>query len=545
MPCNAAGQSSAYVTAADTHTRVPVAPRLQSVNADQRSMSAKKRRGSGSNLAADVSRPPRPQPSKNKHVPESSRRRSQGPPSLEPIEEDSDFVQDMGRKQPSRSLKSRLTHRSNPSDIVYTIKMLSLGQREEIKKLGWGKFLEFNLQALESRDLYCWLMEHIDPDSMELRLPNGKILPITEQVVNLVLGVPMGRGKLPHHTNAEVTAASSEFRKALGLQDRKITIQRLQEEIGKHRVDGLSMRSFFIIVFSKLLFPSTSSDTSVKDIRLTMDLDKFGEINWCGAVVQDIKEAAHSWQTRKRDSTSPSINGCAPLVIVYYLDNLDHPLNKVDRLMTPRCNFFDKKKIEAITIADKVRRSSVNDHYGLLEMMSQVGSCYQAPLPDDHATSQLPCQSMPSLHVPLLRDLLANDLNHPNARKHKEFSRLVHAVDTEVQAKILVISHAQQEIIDAQYKHAEIIREFLHRDETTSAPTDPPEGDHVSLEANSARGASGQDASNVTPDAGTHHGLIDNDSFRQDCPASENIVVPTTSQTHVTSVVEVQAPGTF
>jgi hypothetical protein len=111
--------------------------------------------------------------------------------------------------------------------------MLSPDQREEIKKLGWGKFLEFNLQALESRDLYYWLMQKIHLSTMELRLPNGKVLPITEDVVNLVLGVPEGGGSLPHHTFAEVTAAASEFRMALELSNRKITITRLQQEIRK------------------------------------------------------------------------------------------------------------------------------------------------------------------------------------------------------------------------------------------------------------------------------------------------------------------------
>jgi hypothetical protein len=50
-----------------------------------------------------------------------------------------------------------------------------------------------------------------------------------------------------------------------------------------------------MIVFSKLLFPSTSNDTSVKDIRLTMDIEHFGEINWCRAIIQDIHEAAQHW----------------------------------------------------------------------------------------------------------------------------------------------------------------------------------------------------------------------------------------------------------
>lgn len=72
----------------------------------------------------------------------------------------------------------------------------------------------------------------------------------------------------------------------------------------------LTMRCFFLVIFSKLLFPMTNIDITRKDVVLTKDLNNFGNIDWCKAIVDDC-----TWD-KKKDKTTKSINVCTAFLLV-------------------------------------------------------------------------------------------------------------------------------------------------------------------------------------------------------------------------------------
>lgn len=203
--------------------------------------------------------------------------------------------------------------RCNPKDVLEAIRSLSDDQVAEIRRLGWGKFLEIKIDAVESRELYCFLMDHIDIVHMNLILSHDKILPISAQSVHIVLGLPIGGGELTFTKTKEITNAKKDLFDMLG---EKLSIERLKLEVSKGLADELSLRCFFMIVFNRLLFPTSSYDVSNNDVRLTMDMSKIGEVDWCKLVVEDIRAAASRWQRRDCKVINPTISGCSPYLLV-------------------------------------------------------------------------------------------------------------------------------------------------------------------------------------------------------------------------------------
>lgn len=212
---------------------------------------------------------------------------------------------------------TNLMFRCKPRDLLQTIKSLSPAQVDEICKLRWGDFLKIKIDAIESRDLYCWLLDHVDTVSMMVDISPDKQLPISAASVNTVLGVPLGGGELSRVKMKHVTAARNLLRKQLGIVGYKITIKRLKEEVAKGRANELSMKCFFMIAFNKMLFPTASYDVSNTEIMLTMDLNQIATVDWCKVVVQDIRGAAAAWHNRDQNSCANiSLHGCAPYLLV-------------------------------------------------------------------------------------------------------------------------------------------------------------------------------------------------------------------------------------
>lgn len=87
-----------------------------------------------------------------------------------------------------------LNVRCNPADVIFTINLLTPLQREAIEGLGFLPLLKMITEAVESRGLLPWLMDRINPDDMILRVGPGKFLPITPQIISIVLGLPLGGG---------------------------------------------------------------------------------------------------------------------------------------------------------------------------------------------------------------------------------------------------------------------------------------------------------------------------------------------------------------
>lgn len=54
----------------------------------------------------------------------------------------------------------------------------------------------------------------------------------------------------------------------------------------------------------------------MNDALLVKVLDKFAGVNWCKAIVDDLRESVRNWN--KKNNTTKSISGCTAFVLVSY-----------------------------------------------------------------------------------------------------------------------------------------------------------------------------------------------------------------------------------
>uniref|UniRef100_K3Y165 Ubiquitin-like protease family profile domain-containing protein n=1 Tax=Setaria italica TaxID=4555 RepID=K3Y165_SETIT len=213
------------------------------------------------------------------------------------------------------------TVRCAPSTFNSFVDHLTLWQRRQIKDMGFGGLLCVAAERLESRELLKFLFDRLDPKTMVLNVAKDKGIHVTPFVVKQVLDLPEGGEDIVLSTHIQASKALSAFKTLLGLQEsHDLNASHLQKtlkddlELGSGMItDDMAIRFFFIIACNKLLFPSTDNNIRCKDVYLTRDLSCLPALNWCKAVVDDLREAALNWQS---DKAKKSFSGCAILLIL-------------------------------------------------------------------------------------------------------------------------------------------------------------------------------------------------------------------------------------
>ena len=198
-------------------------------------------------------------------------------------------------------LKQRcdINMRSSPKCVVDAIAALSQDQKNKIKELGFGELLKFSLDGFGDRYMLEFLMDHTDPENMEIRVGGGdKNLPINEHVVQCVLGVPTGKGRdTPDSPYME--SELNNLRTELGVKTDKIKSSDLIAKINGGGTDYLTIRCFFILLCYKLLLPGSQNHVTEREVALTHSPKDIAEVNWAKAVVDNLRSAARKWHSDK------------------------------------------------------------------------------------------------------------------------------------------------------------------------------------------------------------------------------------------------------
>ncbi|TVU21685.1 hypothetical protein EJB05_31337, partial [Eragrostis curvula] len=365
---------------------------------------------------------------------------------------------------PTPKLKKgpKLNVRCNPGDVVLTMAMLSVDQRAAISRLGFGQILLMEVDAVESRNLLPWLMDRIDPDTMIMTIGPGKKLPINPEVISIVLGLRNEGTNLSIFNWGQGVQAKKELFRELNLEGDKLDIYRLMEQLLLEGVDDLSMRCFCLVLFNRLLFPGSSFDISTRDIFMSLEPQKFHTINWPQAVFNDIQLAVRKWHSRKKSQKTQTIFGCAAFIIVYYLDNLHHKLSPVDWMSTPRVKFYNRGLIEALTIADRTRRTDGSETYGFVHFKSKCSTCYAAA--GVASEESVHPDAQPQIHsndFSILRDLLSGQLGALKEPHASVLNSLFTQFDIYVSKHMKIIDTSQNKILSAQSKLADRCRPLI------------------------------------------------------------------------------------
>jgi hypothetical protein len=165
-------------------------------------------------------------------------------------------------------------------------------------------------------------MDRVSPVDMITRIGPGKVLPITPSIIHMVLGLPKGGSTLQSFSRAAVVQfwkqLISELNEECISDDDPIHISNLQEEILKGRVDSLFMRCFFMIVFNRLLFPTSSSDIDSSNISKAMHPELLSAVDLSQTVFNDLQASILDGMGGIRNN-SHRIYGCVVFLTVCFL----------------------------------------------------------------------------------------------------------------------------------------------------------------------------------------------------------------------------------
>jgi hypothetical protein len=170
------------------------------------------------------------------------------------------------------------------------------------------------VDALGSRSHLSWLMEKLDHNDMTIRAGPGKELKITKEMVHLILGLPNAGGGKP--LGIDESIATNNLRAELGLSKEEFGVAALQDRLRKGFDDDLSIKSFFLILFNRLLFPTASWGITNHEVLLTEEIGRFHEMDWCQLIFNDLCQAAKEWYTRSITNVSTTIYGCSIVILV-------------------------------------------------------------------------------------------------------------------------------------------------------------------------------------------------------------------------------------
>jgi hypothetical protein len=135
------------------------------------------------------------------------------------------------------------------------------------------------VDTLVSRSHLCWLMEKLDHKDMTIQAGPEKELKITKDTVHLILGLPNAGGGKP--LGIDEADAANNLRAELGLSKEYFGVAALQDRLRKGGDDDLSIRSFFLILFNWLLFPTASWEITNHEVLLTEEMHCFHKMDWC------------------------------------------------------------------------------------------------------------------------------------------------------------------------------------------------------------------------------------------------------------------------
>lgn len=207
--------------------------------------------------------------------------------------------------------------------IVRVCKAMTPDQRALIIAADFGGTLGMKLAKLIP-ELCSFLMSSFNPRTCELDFGDRGKIPITDQSVKGVMGVPMGSVQVPYHLDCDATSLILNMLKIEdGIQP---TVSSLETQLGPmHPADDDYLRKFVIYIVSSCFAPTTGIKVSPKCYPAVINTTNIKRLNWA-RFIKDILV-----QTANEKHKKNWFKVCMPYLMIKYVDSLE-----VEDLEVPR-----------------------------------------------------------------------------------------------------------------------------------------------------------------------------------------------------------------
>jgi hypothetical protein len=217
--------------------------------------------------------------------------------------------------------------RCSPTVICNVIGEMSEALKGRIRELGFEELLHLKIDKLDDRTLGLSLLSYVEENPLRIQIGN-RVLLISAEVVHQVFELPASEKSLPNYNVADKRAARADLRKLcdakdlesmftsrggnyarLGVSEVPRWFIEYYANTKESDVDNWIVQSFLMLVFNTLIFPTGSDKMAGMDYLMSTRLSDVPEINWCQAIVDDIKVKVRDLTDKisNNDNSTPNV----------------------------------------------------------------------------------------------------------------------------------------------------------------------------------------------------------------------------------------------
>ncbi|KAL2944124.1 O-methyltransferase 9 [Bienertia sinuspersici] len=218
----------------------------------------------------------------------------------------------------ARPLNQRIT----PKQFMKVIKDMPETHVNAIKDIGFGGFLELDLDAHKSI-FSDQVVRSFDPDRVSLVLDKNQEIDITQLDIHLVYGLPMA-GELIEEPYQEIDETWKEFlrrwRGLFGMTSGSPLNSNVIAEIERLKYEPVSkdfLLHFIICAVNCCIRSTANPSLNYKFLYSCMDTTKIKHLNWCEYAYRSLISSTIEWQDGSAFFTGP-----LPFLMICYFDRL-------------------------------------------------------------------------------------------------------------------------------------------------------------------------------------------------------------------------------
>nr|GMD86867.1 uncharacterized protein LOC109193148 isoform X1 [Ipomoea batatas] len=181
--------------------------------------------------------------------------------------------------------------------LVDALKDLSCQQKDDIRDMGFGALLEFNVGD-SPPCLVHWLLSNFDGEARAFDLGGGRLLPLEESDVELVLGFPRGGIEMVKRDKLHISNLLQHWRGKFEKKRHYVTPSEIATHMVKH-VDGgiLFRRHFCMLVLNTLVGCMRNGYANQMYFQCFDDVRRIRDLNWCKLLVDSLVETQAAWKS--------------------------------------------------------------------------------------------------------------------------------------------------------------------------------------------------------------------------------------------------------
>ena len=201
------------------------------------------------------------------------------------------------------------------SKFASVIGFMSEEKKAIVRRYGFGSLLLFD-KCFFPKKFSKWLASHVEVKSGDL-IVNGKVISLTADSVNLVLGIPLGGTSFPSNYSAGKATVLSKIGKT--------SLPQISFFVDKLRAESLSEEEvivcFLVFALHCFLYPNSNLVPSPRYLGVFEDIEHLRSYDWSGFVLRWMLHGVKNFNKGKKDvhKSSVTLGGCMFYLAVSYL----------------------------------------------------------------------------------------------------------------------------------------------------------------------------------------------------------------------------------